>query len=477
MSIYREIESSDKVFGRVRKVSTGLFSTGFELTNFHLDSNEVSSKISGWVEDDDSRDPQLDLKEIPLVSSEISPSGKTSNFPHDISGNPNIELLDEASTLLKNKELWTDTTFSDYYMNVYNEETYIDGVPNDASESQFTVSYGNANGYGSMNDSKSTSVTRAIYNQYKNVLLGPGDSSWTFTLDSAVSGFKDRDSIYVINFSSSNLKEKFDPGNLEFRLSVRHGDILVTETFKDDSRVVTGNSVTNMSTGKVYQLVRGSIVDETTDNDRYATGPGEGSGEGFGFAYPDLGILILNPFALSCHFGNLIEEKLVELGNSTEAERQDNEGRRLSWYGDVDPAKSEYADILRYGTERNHQNFLKLFGAIKLGGSFKARSTEFVPSKHYFIRVKNTDFNYSNNPSFVFNGNHATELHNAGLGPNRDYWVGRMRHEDFVDDPRTYITTVGLYNDNNELVAVAKLSVPILKSFDTETLIKVKLDF
>ena len=52
-----------------------------------------------------------------------------------------------------------------------------------------------------------------------------------------------------------------------------------------------------------------------------------------------------------------------------------------------------------------------------------------------------------------------------------------MRHEDFVGDPKTYITTVGLYNENNELVAVAKLSVPILKSFDTETLIKVKLDF
>lgn len=55
--------------------------------------------------------------------------------------------------------------------------------------------------------------------------------------------------------------------------------------------------------------------------------------------------------------------------------------------------------------------------------------------------------------------------------------MGRVRHEDFIDDPKTYITTVGLYNDNNELVAVAKTSVPILKSFDTETLIKVKLDF
>ena len=55
--------------------------------------------------------------------------------------------------------------------------------------------------------------------------------------------------------------------------------------------------------------------------------------------------------------------------------------------------------------------------------------------------------------------------------------VDHYRFDEFVNDSKTYITTVGLYNENNELVAVAKLSVPVLKSFDTETLIKVKLDF
>ena len=44
-------------------------------------------------------------------------------------------------------------------------------------------------------------------------------------------------------------------------------------------------------------------------------------------------------------------------------------------------------------------------------------------------------------------------------------------------DPKTYITTVGLYNETNELLAVAKLSKPILKSKSREALIKVKLDF
>jgi len=44
-------------------------------------------------------------------------------------------------------------------------------------------------------------------------------------------------------------------------------------------------------------------------------------------------------------------------------------------------------------------------------------------------------------------------------------------------DPKVYITTVGLYNDDNELLAIAKLSKPILKSKSREALIKVKLDF
>jgi hypothetical protein len=79
--------------------------------------------------------------------------------------------------------------------------------------------------------------------------------------------------------------------------------------------------------------------------------------------------------------------------------------------------------------------------------------------------VKNRDFNYSNNPTYVYDG---TDANNA---------IGTIRNSDFVDDPRTYPTTVGLYNDANELVAVAKLSRPAVKTFDNELLIKVRLDF
>ncbi len=64
-----------------------------------------------------------------------------------------------------------------------------------------------------------------------------------------------------------------------------------------------------------------------------------------------------------------------------------------------------------------------------------------------------------NNPSFTSGSN------------------GQLSQTTFIGDPKTYITTIGLYNDNQELLAVAKLSKPLLKSFQREALIRVKLDF
>ena len=79
--------------------------------------------------------------------------------------------------------------------------------------------------------------------------------------------------------------------------------------------------------------------------------------------------------------------------------------------------------------------------------------------RSYFVRANNREFNFSNNPSFVTGSN------------------GQFTQQLFNNDPHVYITTVGLYNDANELLAVAKTSQPIEKSFDKEIAIKVKLDF
>ena len=76
-----------------------------------------------------------------------------------------------------------------------------------------------------------------------------------------------------------------------------------------------------------------------------------------------------------------------------------------------------------------------------------------------YCKANNREFNFSNNPTFVTGSD------------------GSFAESTFERDPRSYITTVGLFSEANELLAVAKTSQPIPKSFDKEVLIKVKLDF
>ena len=130
--------------------------------------------------------------------------------------------------------------------------------------------------------------------------------------------------------------------------------------------------------------------------------------------------------------------------------------------GDVNPnGGSATALTGNLGVDAEYQNHKLLLQSIVNGGSvggFDARRTENVSTQHFFVRATNREFNYSNNPTYVDSN-------------------GDFAEPTFETDPKAFITTVGLYNPSNELVAVAKTSQPIAKSFDKEVLIKVKLSF
>jgi len=103
-------------------------------------------------------------------------------------------------------------------------------------------------------------------------------------------------------------------------------------------------------------------------------------------------------------------------------------------------------------------NHLKLFNSISASGNFQLQSAEVVSSRYFFTRIKNGEFNYTTNPSIIdANGN--------------------LLYTTLINNPQTFITTVGMYNDNNELLAVAKLSKPLVKDFTKEALIRIKLDY
>ena len=222
------------------------------------------------------------------------------------------------------------------------------------------------------------------------------------------------DDFYFISFQRARQREKIDPGNWELQLTGQMAGKAAKIQLIDDSGAGL-NPLVNEG-GRVFNVVSGSI------NDGINTAAASQPGGGLGLFYPDLGIILLD------------------------ASQMEASG------GIADPVNPRSSDTF----DNRPQKF---YNSIKSGSSFQARREEEISSTNYFIRANNKDFNFSSNPTFSTGSD------------------GSLTQGTFFKDPKTFITQVGLYNDENELLAIAKLSKPLLKSYSREAIIKVKLDF
>jgi hypothetical protein len=315
----------------------------------------------------------------------------------------------------------TTATSGKYYYNVYDQNP----LTSETEEVQFAIAYGHVDGSGSVSlsaDDNALLPTKATYAQYKSMLLDPTDTKFSFDNSAAIS--TDANGIYIINVARARYREKMDAGNWSLKLSGSNGLF----TFIDNSGKKFGDSY-GLS-GNVFKVVSGSLNLGTQSEATVNTTTDATSGEGFGEFYPDRGIVILNAKAIGNVVGNVFNEAFQTVGSLV-------------------PSNSTAADM---------ENHKRLYYAIKHGKDFEARRTENISTQHFFVRATNRQFNYSNNPTYIDADGFFTE-------------------PTFETDPQTFITTVGLLNDANELIAVAKTSQPIVKSFDKEVLIKVKLSF
>ncbi len=224
-------------------------------------------------------------------------------------------------------------------------------------------------------------------------------------------------SIYTISFERARYKGSILPGGTNLILSKSGAILHLTDNSKDVS------SISFNEAGRVFQLVSGSsgtAIDAEVPN-QVANGMTK-SGS-YGLVLPDIGTIVLNASALKLSAPN------GGLG--------------------LEP--------VRGNTNANNQD--RIYDALVDGENFQASSQETVTSDYVFVRARNAEFNYSTNPSF-----------SSGS-------IGDLTYTEFVNSPQTFITSIGMYNDNNELLAVAKLSKPLKKDFTKEALIRVKLDF
>ena len=218
---------------------------------------------------------------------------------------------------------------------------------------------------------------------------------------------------YFVSFQRARQREKIDPGNWELKLGQVSSAGRTTALTLIDDSGATTNPTVNQG-GRVFNVVEGSISSGIT------TAAASEKNGSYGLFYPDLGLILLN---------------------ATKAETSGGLG--------VQARNSDTFD--------NRPK--AFFNAIVSGSSFQARREEEISSTNFFVRVNNKDFNFSANPTFSTGSD------------------GSLTQASFFKDPKTFITQVGLYNDENELLAIAKLSKPILKSYSREAIIKVKLDF
>lgn len=243
------------------------------------------------------------------------------------------------------------------------------------------------------------------------------------------------DDIYVINISRQNFRDRIESGNWQLTLSAvdsaNVADTNNTITLIDETVDYIGTNNSNPTYklnslgGIVYGVYSGSLdsgIDVNADKEPY------------GLFFPDNGVIILN--------GEMLYQSASIETRRTEATS-----------GGAFPLSSN-AEML----------FTSISASVSSGKPFKATTAETKMPTYCFIRINNFEFNYTLNPSYF-------DIVNDG----KDSLVvkDKLRMSKF---PFVYITTIGLYNDSGDLLAVAKLSKPIKKTFSDELVIKIKLE-
>jgi len=298
------------------------------------------------------------------------------------------------------------------------------------SKDHFSISYGHKGGSGSAEESATVEgTTQAIYKQFFNFVETSAENLRDTSGFSMIDGTDGtnavtQEGIYVLAAERLQMKDRLNPGTWTVTLSGSDtaGGAKNLE-LTDDSKTVDAESA---PFGPRYNIVSGSAgtvkIAHTTKT--------------YGFFYPDAGLMVFSANALS--------SSLPGSGSSFNTAG-----------GNVAPGNGLAQDLTVADAT---DNAWKLTRAIQLG-SVTIRSEEQQYIYDYFCRAKSNEYNLSQNLTF---------------------WSGstyEIRHSDMVTNPQTFISEVGLYDNQNSLVAVGRLSSPINKNFSSEAIVKVRLTY
>ena len=327
----------------------------------------------------------------------------------------------------------TTSNHSNYYLPVYNKvETSVDAYH------EFNISYAHISGSGSsyieIDGDYETEYfpSKTMYRKYMLECFEKTDGKFHFKNN------KNGDHFYILQFGRNSFKDRLDPGNFQITLSsyppylTGSGLSLTSNQVVSASKLFTlidnskdGNEYISVTEepSDYYYLVSGSLQDGIYD---------EPDSDGWGVLFPNKGIVIFDATVL---------DNSCSLDTVTTSSNGNNPYKLfLSISSSLVPLS-----YTPYGNIRENT------------GSFFARSSEKRIVETYFCRVMPDEMTYSNNPTYL-----------SGSTEN-------VKYKYFQKHGGAYITSIGLYNNNNELLAVGKLKKPLFRKNNVQTIFQVRV--
>lgn len=303
------------------------------------------------------------------------------------------------------------------------------------SKKVFDVTFGRSSDT-ETNSGSFLNAEQSVYNQFAKVLLGhESDSSIKkFNLGNNDSVGSILHNAYFVNFARSQFKDKISSDGT-FRLVI---NVSGTSNVTLSDSGSTGVDLATCNAGTYGKLF------VTSSNSGYNFVPDTNDVQGLVFY--EAGIAVVSPYIFSKYSASSGAPVDTNLGK--------NEFGIIS--GDTGSVSGSYdiSELVLSGTIADN-----CFGLTSRILTASYYSVTELNSTIYFCRAFNHEFNYSSNPTFL-NGSEIV-----------------VKNGDPEALSRTYITTVGLYSDDNQLLAVAKLSEPILKHQENELIARVRIDF
>jgi len=293
-----------------------------------------------------------------------------------------------------------------------------------------------------------------IYNQMAQVLMGYDKSGNILQFDQdgdILAGGTKIDDAYFLNFSRLLVKDEIKKGSFQLDLAVdetfgAEGDNHTYPLVITDTSGANGYFV-NSPVGEygILYATQSAAAASNVAGDIMAADLHSNQGLACGLIFYQAGVAVVSSsvFTISSTSGSGLLKGHDSTGVGPNGP---------SFYGPK--AATELFNAVLTGSHISGaaNSFRNRIVNLQFNNTVELNSTV------YFCRVNHNEYNFSSNPTYLSGSKLRVKTKSTDL-------------------PVSYITTIGLYNDNNELLAVSKLSEPLKKTPDTEFTIRVRLDY